>query len=132
MNNQPLFELCAIDLVKVRFRVDEIRIMSEVEAVITPLLKAACFFEAASFSSIVLLFRFGLKDEIVPHYPQEEEEPIKLLQLALEVDKRELQKLEAVQFKRHLLLAVLRGLIHTGKRYGCPTEKLSQALAEQT
>lgn len=83
------------------------------------------FLENAPFKWIGLIVRYGLKDEVVPHYDK-----INLqhgdLPLAIEIDVNRLLAASEYEMMAVYREATLRALISVGEKYNLPTDRLRE------
>ena len=119
--------ICAADLVKIRFRVNEMSILEEVRNELEQILLDTSFFDEAPFEWITLSLRFGLMDEVLPHY-EKISKRYGDLPLAIELDSHKLQNVSCEKLKNKFIVATLKSLIHAGDKYGLPTEVLKNHL----
>jgi len=119
--------LCAADLVVVRFKVDEIKIMAEIQDEVEAVLDADGFLSNAPFEWITISLRFGLKNEEAPHY-QRINKKYGDLPMAIEVDAQVLQDADYEEFKRLLSIATLKALVHAGHKYELPHDAIHERL----
>lgn len=81
------------------------------------------FLENAPFRWVGLIVRYGLKDEIEPHYYK-----INLqhgdLPLAIEIDTYRLLGVSEYEMEKVYRRAALIALIHAGEKYQLPTDRL--------
>lgn len=85
------------------------------------------YLEGAPFSWVTIAVRYGLKNEGKPSY-QAVNKKYGDLPLSIEVDTHELIDASLEELKLIFKRAVLKALIHAGKKFERPTEPLEQVL----
>jgi len=104
--------------------------MAEVRDELEAVMVAEDYLAGVPFEWIGIVFRYGLRNEDVPHY-----EPISRnygdLPMALELDALELRDASREELKRIFMIATLKILIHAGRKYKLPTGVLSEILDRQ-
>ena len=81
------------------------------------------FLGDAPFSWVTVSIRYGLKNEDVPHY-EKINKRYGDLPLAIEVDTHELINATLEELTVKIKVAVLKALIHAGRKYERPTDQL--------
>ena len=119
--------LLGADLVVVKFKVDRVRLMTEVRDDVEQWMVESGFLEGAPFEWITLCLRSGLKSDKVPLYG-----PISKkyadLPMSIELDVGSLQAEGEEQVKRALLIATLTALSHAGHKFGLNGGQIDQKL----
>lgn len=115
-----------IDLVGASMSQD-LRIMEELMDFFDPIILNSGYLENAPFFWIGLIFRYGLKNENIPHY-QRINKKYGDLPLALELDMRVLLTADETDpnflLKSFFEIATLDSLIHAGKKYKLKVDEL--------
>jgi hypothetical protein len=120
-----------IALTKARNPKDSIKALSEVRDELERLLIESCFFETSPFSWVGISIRYGMKNEVKPHFgticKKDGELP-----LAIEIEAARMQGAALVDLKAQFKTAALRALISAAERYNCPAAELSSQLEATT
>ena len=120
--------LISAGMVKFRFKVDDYRLMGEVQDEAEEWMVESAYLEDAPFEWITLSLRFGLKDDEQPLYFRISKK-YRDLPMSIELDVRDLRFADEEQVKRAFLVATLKSLVHAGKKYELNTERISTVLA---
>lgn len=100
-------------------------VMDQIEA----LMLESGYLDQAPFRWVGLVFRYGLKNDVEPHYkpidPKDGELP-----LAIELDAHELRAASPDELRRKLSLGALKALIHAGRKFGLPTGGLEERYSQ--
>jgi hypothetical protein len=106
---------------------NDLQIMGEVRKSIEPLMINSGYLKSAPFTWVGMVFRYGLKHEIKPHYRRIDQKDGEL-ELAKELDMRILLTADETDpdflLKDFLEIATLDSLIHAGKKYNLKIDGL--------
>ena len=121
--------LLGASLTKARLNPHTIKALGFVRDELELLLDNADYLKEAPFSWVTLSLRFGLKNDDKPSY---ERINIKYgdLPLAIELDVHELVDVSIDELKTRFKVAVLKALIHAGRKYNCPVCELEREFAK--
>jgi hypothetical protein len=119
--------LLAADLVKAPKIPHDIDALKATRDQLEQILVESAYLKDAPFSWVTVSIRFGLKNEDVPHY-EKINKRYGDLPLAIEVDTHELLDVSLEQLTLKFKVAVLKALIHAGKKFKRPTEQLEVEL----
>ena len=131
MNKKPphsrKLALLGVAMTAARNPKESIRALGEVRDQLEALLISEDFFDGAPFSWSTLSIRYGLKNELEPHY-EKINSSYGDLPLAIEVNCREFKGADLQELRKLFERSALLALIHAGKRYGRPTQALEARL----
>ena len=108
------------------------RIMQEVSPTIEQIMVQSNYLEKASFLWVGMIFRYGLKNETIPHYQRIDKKDGEL-PLAIELDMRVLltaDETDPDMLKDFFEIATLDSLIHAGQKYKLPIAALEARRAQ--
>ena len=88
------------------------------------------YLEGAPFSWVTIAIRYGLKNDETPQYVGRINKRYGDLPLAIEVDTHELLGASLEEMRKLFKVAVLKALIHAGRKYSRPITKLEAELAQ--
>ena len=120
--------LAGVSLTKARVKIYDLEVMEKVGAALEKDIVASNFLEGAPFDSVFVSLRYGLKSEEKPHYLGIHKKD-KDLGLAIELDTHDLVEADRDGMKRLFETAVLKALIHAGRKYERPIQVLEERLA---
>lgn len=103
--------------------------MTTVRDELEKLIVESGYLQNAPFEWVTISLRYGLKNELVPHYESINKE-YRDLPLAIELDVRELANYDRPELEAAFERAVLRALIHAAEKFKLPHSLLSARLAE--
>jgi Immunity protein 39 len=110
-------------LTKARNPKGDVQALSAVRDELEAVLIASGYCEGAPFSWVTISIRFGLKEEIEPHY-QAINKKYGDLPLAIEISTESMRGASSGELRRIFRDAALRALIHAGARHGRPVDAL--------
>lgn len=116
-------------LTKARNNKNDIRALTAVRNELEQILDAENYLLGAPFTWVTVAVRYGLVDAVEPTY-QAINRKYGDLPLAIEIDANRLIGLDLEALTTVFRKAVLTALVHAGKKYGRPTEKLETLLAD--
>ena len=129
MGHSRRLVLSGISLTVARTNRQTLKVLKEVRETLEGALDGAHFMAGAPFRWIGLSLRYGLKNEPVPHYLPIDEKDGEL-PIAIEMDTHELRRASYERLLERHTRAVLIALIHVGKRYDRPTDRLISMLED--
>ena len=124
------FGIVVTDLVKLRMSKRDMEALGQVRDELEAVLINTDFFLSTPFSWITLSIRLGLKNDEKPRVGRVSKKYGDLA-LTIEIDAHELLNPTYNQMCDVFQRASLRSLIHVGKKFSCPIEKLEEMTAEQ-
>jgi hypothetical protein len=111
---------------------NDLRCMRQIKDALEALMINSGYLDGAPFKWVGLIFRYGLKNEKVPHY-QRINKKWGDLPLAIELDMRVLMTADEEDpelLKEYFEIAALDSLIHAGKKYKLNTIELETRRAQ--
>ena len=115
--------LLGTSLTKARLNKHGAKALSLIRGDLEQVLVGSGFLDDAPFSWVTVSIRYGLKNEDVPHY-EKINKRYGDLPLAIEVDTHELINATLEELTVKIKVAVLKALIHAGRKYERPTDQL--------
>lgn len=119
--------LGGVALTKARLSHESNNALDKARDNIEQLIISSCYLDGAPFSWVTIAIRYGLKNDDEPSY-QAIDKKYGDLPLAIEVDTHELRGASLDELKVIFQRAVLKSLIHAGRKYERPIEALEQML----
>ena len=119
--------LNGVALTKQRNNRHDTKALTEVRDEIEKVIIDSQYLEGAPFSWVTVAVRYGLKVDDKPSY-QAVNKKYGDLPLSIEVDTHELIDASLEELKLIFKRAVLKALVHAGKKFERPTEPLEQVL----
>jgi hypothetical protein len=121
--------LSGVALTKARNNKHDTKALTAVRDELEQLLIGSAYFTDAPFSWVTVAVRYGLKDEIIPHY-EKINQKYGDLPLSIEVDTNRLMGASFEDLVKTFSVAILRALIHAAAKYQRPAEQLRVQLLE--
>src|SRR5262245_32677368 len=121
--------LCAASLTEARLNRHTIGALKEVQDFVESMLIKSDYLKTAPFEWVTISLRFGLVNDNEPHYDRINEIHGDL-PLAIEIDTHLLVSATHRELQRLFTIAVLKALIHAGKKYDLPVHELTKRLDE--
>ena len=100
-----------------------IKLLGDVRDRLESIMIASGYLDKAPFSWVTVVIRFGLKNEVSPHYGKVSKK-YGDLPLSIEVDVSDLPSKSDSEITRVYFQSVLKALIHAGQKHSLPTEAL--------
>ena len=119
--------LMGVDLVKSRIK-NTYKVYEKINPYLNDFLKQNSYYEATPFKWVGLVWRYGIKNDLVPEYERINKKygdlPIAIelrADILMWADQNDLKLLEDIY-----MIATLEALIHVAKKYKLPTEPLEK------
>jgi hypothetical protein len=119
--------LSGVSLTKSRLNRRSGKALDDARDEIEQIIIGSGYLEDAPFSWVTIAVRYGLKNDVEPSY-RAVNKKYGDLPLSIEVDTHELIDSSLEELKLTFERAVLKALIHAGKKFERPTDSLEEAL----
>jgi hypothetical protein len=126
LHNRKLV-LSGIALTKARIRRDDLRALESAGKEIEALVISADFLSDVPFSWVGISILYGLKNSDVPEYHRVSKK-YGDLSVNMEIDTHEIMRAEFETLVKVFKIAVLKALIHIGKKYARPIDAFEREL----
>ncbi len=129
MSHNRKFVIGGVSLTEARTNKFTMSVMKEVRDELEEIIVSSHFLKNAPFKWVGLVIRYGLKNELSPHY-QKINDKHGDLPVGIEINTNEMIKADRDELKFIILKAALISLIHTGDKYDLPNEKFVELMSD--